>query len=480
MRKQVAMLKSNLLRLLPVMVLVIFGVASCAPTVTPTETVTPPTESPSPKPTQTRPAQPTAAPTATISPLLDVDPAALSGIKVRFLHPWTGEIADTLEAIAMAFSLSNAWDIWVEAEGFGSENLMIEDIQSGKVSGELPGLVAVHPYMLGDLEGDYNTIDLSGYLEDPQWGFEEGALADMPQVYFEPFMEGDRLAALPFAPKGTVLFYNQTWGESLGFAAPPEDIAAFREQSCDASFFNREDFIVENDGTGGWLINFDPRVLASWYQAFGGSLAKSGPPSFNDEAGRDAFDYLKSVYDQGCIWIGRQPEPYFYFANRYALMYAGTLDQIPSQRGWMDQAGNDDSWVTLGFPGPAGGVMLVDGPGLMISADSPENQLAAWLFAKHLLEPEVQARLIQAMFTLPVRRSAMESLVGFTRDYPQWAQAVELIEKAEGLPTSQGWGLGQWVLQDAITRLILSEEANTRAILEQLDQTIVELEEVDP
>jgi ABC-type glycerol-3-phosphate transport system substrate-binding protein len=59
----------------------------------------------------------------------------------------------------------------------------------------------------------------------------------------------------------------------------------------------------------------------------------------------------------------------------------------------MQAAENDDLWTVMGFPGPEGQRIAIDGPGLMIGADSPENQLAAWLFARHLLTPEVQARL---------------------------------------------------------------------------------------
>jgi len=262
----------------------------------------------------------------------------------------------------------------------------------------------------------------------------------------------------------------------LGYSSQPENIVEFRQQVCAATFANLDDEIMDNDGTGGFPRNFDPQVLASWYHAFDGQLPSMGRLQFNTEAGSQAFGFLKSVDKEGCIWIHRQPEPFWYFANRYALIYAGTLDQIPIQMGWMNASQNKDQWVVTGFPGPDREVMLIDGPGLMVTADAPEKQLAAWLFARHLLEPEIQAQLVESLITLPVRKSAESLLAEFGEIYPQWAQAVSMMEIAEPLPASNEWGISQWVLQDAVIRLVEVEEDQTDLILEELDAMIDELE----
>jgi len=123
----------------------------------------------------------------------------------------------------------------------------------------------------------------------------------------------------------------------------------------------------------------------------------------------------------------------------------------------------------------------------MVTADSPENQMAAWFFARHLLEPEVQAELVRSGFTLPVRESALPLLSDFSAAYPQWAQAVDLVDKAKPIPISEGWGVGQWLLQDAMYQLLhlviptgSSVSAELSPILETLDETIVEMEGMIP
>ncbi len=412
---------------------------------------------------------------------LQVAPEDLAGITVRVVHPWVGETADALSALATQFSLTNEWDIWVEVDAPGSDSAVLAAVEADMAAGDVPGLIVSYPYALDTLEEPYYSVNLADYVYDPAWGLDPAAQADIPAVLLEQYTVDGSLAALPLAPQGTVIFYNQTWAQELGFAELPNgDEAAFRQQSCEAVFSNNADDSPENDGTGGWLVSFDPLVLTSWYASFEGQLAGEDALQFNSPAGLAAFGYLKSVYDEGCFWIGRRTEPYYYFANRYAMSYAGTLDQIPAQASWMVTSGSQDAWSVIGFPGPAGETLLVDGPGMMITADTPEIQMAAWLFARYLLSPEAQAQLAQASFSLPVRQSALSLLSDFSAAYPQWAQAVALIDSAQAAPVSARWGIGQWVLQDAANRLLQGGADQVGPILAELDATIAELEGTAP
>ena len=487
MKKPIFFLKMTLhLVSAAVLIMTIIFLSACN-AATPTASPTPPesakvTLTPKPETTPTEDTSPTVEVISTqpTSTALMVDPKDLADISIRFLHPWSGGIAATLEEIATQFSLTNPWGIWVDAQSQGSETLLVETLQMDLESGDLPGLIAVHPYALSALADEYHSVSLTDYINSPDWGIDLDAQADIPSAFLKQFTSEGNLTALPIAPQAAVLFYNQTWAEELEFSSLPEDESAFKQQSCDATFANLADSNMENDGTGGWLINQDPEVLASWYRAFGGQLPINDPLNFNEEASRKAFGYLKGAYDEGCIWIGRQSEPYFYFANRYALMYAGTLNQIPKQMGWMAAAENGDDWKATGFPGPDGKVVLVDSPGLMVSADTPENQMAAWLFARYLLEPEVQAQLVRQSFTIPVRSSALAFLDDFGQDYPQWAQTVEMMDVMEVLPISEEWGISQWVLQDAFDRILHGDASQIPDILKEVDRLINELEGETP
>ncbi len=471
------------LLMLSVLLFLVACTTNRVPSRTATELIETSSPSRTPAPTRT----PATAATQSTPVHLMVDKEDLAGVVVRFVHPWTGALADALEDIAARFSVTNAWDIWVEVEAPGGETSLVESLEADIAEGNIPGLIAAYPYQLTPFDGDIFTVNLTSYINDSTWGLSEEVQGDIPYVFLEQFTADGTLKALPVAPQATVLFYNQSWGEDLGFPSMPNEANDFLEQSCQAVYANIEDKNEDNDGTGGWLVSLEAAVLAGWFDAFEGNFPVDGIPSFNSDAGEQAFGYLKSAYDQGCFWIGRQPEPYYYFANRYALSYAGTLDQIPAQMGWMQAAESEDVWRVMGFPGPGGETILVGGPGLMVTADSPENQMAAWLFARYLLEPEVQAELVSSGFTLPVRESALDLLSDFSAAYPQWAQAVLMVDRAAPLPVSDGWGVAQWVLQDALYQLMHLEitpgssiSAELAPILQVLDESIIELEGMTP
>jgi ABC-type glycerol-3-phosphate transport system substrate-binding protein len=106
--------------------------------------------------------------------------------------------------------------------------------------------------------------------------------------------------------------------------------------------------------------------------------------------------------------------------------------------------------------------------------------MAAWLFARHLLQPEIQAKLVQALFTLPVRESTWELMPEFLVQYPQLAHARDLLDIVEPLPISHSWYIAQWLLQDAAIRILPGERSDIPGILETLDGMIEEFEEMTP
>ena len=84
---------------------------------------------------------------------------------------------------------------------------------------------------------------------------------------------------------------------------------------------------------------------------------------------------------------------------------------------------------------------------------SPEKQLAAWLFARSMLKPEIQTQWTKATGMLPLRNSSMKSLKSYAASHPQWAQAVALLDQAETQPQVPSWRtvkyvLGRWVVFD--------------------------------
>jgi len=474
--------RNKLMRFLSIFVLIGVLLAACTPQTTPvtsgeltaeaTDATSEPASTPKPQATSTpsRPIQ------------LEVDGADLAGIVVRVVHPWVGEMADTLESLAMQFSLSNEWDIWVEMEPMGSELSVVEGLQSDITNNSLPGMVVATPYMLDPLNGQFFSVNLMDYFTDKDWGLSAEEQADIPSAFLAPYRSDGLLSALPIAPQATLFFFNQTWAQELGYTGLPTDPTDLQKMFCDAAYQNNIDGIDRTDGTGGWVLNLDPNVLLSWYTAFGGELDPNSL-EFNTETGQEAFGYLEQLRAEGCAWESVNPDPYEYFAQRLTILFAGETSQIPYLHNWMASIGSEDLWTVAPFVGTDDSPVVVDGPAMLMPANSAEIQMASWLFMRYLLSPEAQAEIAQASYSIPVRQSALDLMGDFTMQNPQWLLAYQYSANSVAAPTSELWGMKKWILQDAVFRLLqldINDTVKVEDVLRDADAALDIIEESAP
>ena len=480
--KKERLARNNLMRFLSIFILMGILLAACTPqtTQTPTRDLTAEATDAISEPTPTSESQVTPTPSRPIQ--LEVDGADLAGIVVRVVHPWVGEMAATLDSLAMQFSLSNEWDIWVEMESMGSELSVVEGLQSDIDNNNLPGLVVVTPYMLEPLNGQFFSVNLMDYFNDVAWGLSAEEQADISSAVLAPYRSDGLLSALPIAPQATLFFFNQTWAQELGYAELPADSASLRKMFCDAAYQNNIDDVDRTDGTGGWMLNLDPNVLLSWYTAFGGELDPN-LLEFNNESGQAAFGFLEQLRAEGCAWESVNPDPYAYFAERLTILFAGETSQIPDLQNWMASIGSEDQWTVAPFVGTGDSPVVVDGPAMLIPANSAEIQMASWLFMRYLLSPEAQAEIAQASYGIPVRQSALALMNDFTVQNPQWLLAYQYTADSVAAPTSELWGMKQWILQDAVFRLLqpdLDDTVKVEDVLRDADAALDVIEESAP
>ena len=74
----------------------------------------------------------------------------------------------------------------------------------------------------------------------------------------------------------------------------------------------------------------------------------------------------------------------------------------------------------------------------------------------------------------------MDLLADFSTTYPQWAEAVDLLDHAYTVPVSAAWGMSQWVWQDAYLRIMQPVEVDIPAILDEAGAILAELEGMGP
>ena len=217
-------------------------------------------------------------------------------------------------------------------------------------------------------------------------------------------VDGSRLG-IPLLRDASVLLYNQSWAQELGFTRPPTTPEEFREQVCAAAAANRSDRTIANDGTGGWIVETRGVTLWSWLRGFDADPIPAGTDAyqFDTPESEAALAFLRGLVDENCAWKSRLAAPYEYFANRQALVYSGVLEDTLIQEHTMTRLKIGDQWTVIPYPSVDGQpVVVASGPSLAVTSTSPEEQLASWLFVRWLLAPEHLAVLTEAAGGLPV------------------------------------------------------------------------------
>jgi len=468
----------TLLAFVIILALVVPMVVACKPEPTPTPTAAPPTAVPSTEepateaPTEAPTAEPTPEPCApaTEGPLAGVDPR---GQTVVWWHQHTGGRQEWLDQVIPEFNATNECGITLVAEYQGGYNDIRDKMNAGIASGELPGLVVGYQNDQAFYALAGGLADMNLYIDDPVWGLTPEEKADFYPAFLEqgvhPAFGGARLG---FPPNRSmeVIFYNNTWGEELGFPNPPTTPEEFREIACAAAAAN-------GDGTGGFILRDDASAVAAWTFAFGGNVLTEDGMGYvyNGQATIDAMTFLKQLYDDGCAYFYTEGYPNPEFAARRAIFTMGSSSGIPYYQSDMEAVGSTDTWSVIPVPHTTPEpVQNIYGGDVMIPATTPETQLAAWLVIKWFTSPQVQAEWCRVSGYFPTRASTTELLTDYLDENPQWAQAVALLPYGTYEPQL----ISYQSVRDAVTQAFnaIMQGADIQATLDALTEQANQLQ----
>ncbi|PKO12029.1 MAG: hypothetical protein CVU39_26160 [Chloroflexi bacterium HGW-Chloroflexi-10] len=424
------------------------------------------------------PPSPTMLPTQVPTPNWYVTAELLQGVPLRFVHPWSGEQAKVVDILVDTFNQTNEWGIFVTAIAPGGARLAFQTAESQLQMGSAPQVVVAPVEELSYWQQGGSLLSLDAYVADPLYGLSQEVLADFEPIFWSQDVVNAQRLGIPAMRDMRVLLYNITWGKELGFATGPQTPQQFREQVCAARDVYLNDNLWDNNGTGGWVINQQEYTILSWLRGFGISdfPLTPEPYSFNQPAALQAFTYLRLLSDDSCIWAGRNPTVYDYFANRQALLVSASAEDVLIQEDTMARLESDDQWSLLPYPSPDGkGSLISYGPSYGIFRSSPEQELASWLFVRWMSEPLQQKQLTRQTNMLPVSRELMLEYAE-TRG-AHWSALVELVENAQAAPRTAEWRVGRFVLQDATYQFfsagVLPDQFEQ--VLNLLDETLQEL-----
>ncbi|MBI3153616.1 MAG: extracellular solute-binding protein [Chloroflexi bacterium] len=399
---------------------------------------------------------------------IEVNEEALKGVEIEVWVPWYGIESDLFNTFVNDFNSQNEWGIKVTVENQINFSNMYEKVTASLPTENKPDLVIALPEHAQGWYADGAVIDLTNYVDDPKFGIDSD---NIPLVFWNQDLTNEARVAFPAQRTAQFLLWNETWANELGFDSMPASSEDFRRQTCGAQKSMLSDEFAENDALGGWLVNTDSMTAYSWMLAFGGGVLEEGNYRFLTPNNIDAFKFLRELSESSCTWQSITGDPITSFANREALFITASLNDLPGVARTFASEGSTDKWRVIPFPGENGGALTVYGSSYVILDSTDEEQLAAWLFVRWLLENEQDARWVEATHLFPLRTSTLELLGDYEKTHPQWAQAVELLPEGKLQPQLASWRTIKIMLGDGFAHMyrVNVSSGQVAAILAQME-----------
>jgi len=186
--------------------------------------------------------------------------------------------------------------------------------------------------------------------------------------------------------------------------------------------------------------------------------------------------FLKDLKDSGC-WYMTEGFPNPEFATRKALFAISSTAGIPFQATAFTDAGNADAWGLTAFPGPDG-KLAINAFGQLIGVvdQSPEANLASWVWLKHFTSPEIQAEWITYSAYHPSQTTTDQFLGDYIAANPIYATGLGLSQYGEAEPNLPSWGSVRGAISESFNAILAAaDEAEIDALLAALDTTSAEL-----
>jgi ABC-type glycerol-3-phosphate transport system substrate-binding protein len=390
-----------------------------------------------------------------------------------------------MNAIVDRFNQENKWGISVIATDKGLTHDPLQAVETDFDEGLVPHLMVGEAAVVSGWYLDGLTVDITSFLEDPAVGLSTQELGDYYRGIFEPYHLSDGVRpGLPFSQSIQVIYYNQSWGDELGFSASPGSSLELSKQSCKAA----KRIEPEQVDPAGIVLYPEAANLAGWIFAYRGEIQEAGTnvySFYSPEIRAVAQEWIK-LRDRGCGGvISQYPNPmareieFERFNQRQSLMVMASAQDLNLVNMGPDKTGFPDNWLMLPFVGPDNKKAV---PSRIqagaIFDTSPKHELGAWLFLRYLTSPEIQAEWAMYSGYYPTRQDSLDFLDDFQDDHSDWAKGLNLLRYAQILPVNPSWEVVQQAMGDAFEVVLQGGSDEIDLILLSLGRTARELVEI--
>ena len=307
----------------------------------------------------------------------------------------------------------------IEEKAAGDYTALSDKIALAIPAGNQPDIAESYPDHIARYAAAKAPLALNNFISNPNIGFTEEEIADfLPGLWAEgqSYDNEGTILSLPFTKSSEAFFYNETYFKEHNYEVPTtwDEVFAI---AADIKAREPESFPFGYDSEDNLFITGSKQFNAP-YTGYNEETGR-GEVQFNNDLSKDMVRYFKDKVDKG-LMITRALNGDAYnsdtmkVANPKTYMYVGSTGGTRYAYVGMPQAVFDAGYRVGVAPLPgfteASRFQIQQGPNInLFKSNDEQRMIAAWLFAKFMLQPEKTAEFSIPSGYAPIRYSAYET-----------------------------------------------------------------------
>ncbi|SHN43600.1 ABC transporter substrate-binding protein [Cryptosporangium aurantiacum] len=326
---------------------------------------------------------------------------------------------------------------------------LLTKLSAGFTSDTYPDISYAFGSWAGELAASGRTQDLSDYVKDPAFGWD-----DFPAAARETATSGDTVIGVPALVDNIALIYNKTMFDAAKLPYPTDDWtwedyrAAAKKLSNPAKNYYGSAYSVSGSEDTTWHL-----WPLLWQH--GGKILDGKKPAFNSDAGVAALETLRTMaVDDKSLYLDQTDEKYgpLFWSGRIGMIMSGPWELL-------ELANHKLNYGVTQLPGHNGDHQTVSGPDLWVlfNHDDPNRAGASRDFIKWLTSKEIDAKWNLAIGNLPLRSSEQSTpeFASYVKQYPGGQKFFENLKNAkQARPTLAGYEEMSRNVGDAIAKVL--------------------------
>ena len=365
---------------------------------------------------------------------------------------WTGQ---TSEAETVAEKLGNEYhalhpNVTVKTSpGAPTTDDLLTKLSAGFAGGSYPDISYAFGSWAGDLGASGKTQDLTSYVADPSFGWNE-----MPAAARAVATPADKVIGVPALVDNLALIYNKKLFDAAGLDYPTDSWSWDDFRAAAKKLTNPA---TNTYGTAYSVSGSEDTTWHLWPLLWqhGGKILDGTKPAFNSDAGVAALETLRAMaVDDKSMYLDQTDEKYgpLFNSGHVGMMLSGPWSLL-------DLKGAKLSYGVVNLPGFNGDHQTVSGPDLWVlfNHDDVNRAGASRDFIKWLTSAQTDAKWNLAVGNLPLRSTEKDTpeFAAYVKEYPGGDKFfANLANAKQARPTLPGYEEMSRNVGDAIAKVL--------------------------